>query len=436
MSNIDSGPLAIELQYEAVSVVPGGSTSIKVTVRNQGARDTTVQLTLQGLPTSWLLLPSPVLHLTAGEERGQPLTIQVPTYPHVRAGGHQLTVRATNQANPSDTAETHCTLTIAALEVPGRIGLLLPATEFSVAPGQSTAIPVILLNRGLERDVFRLSVDRIPSTWVYTATPTITLSPGQQQEVTLNVQVPVGPQASAGRRPIAIRALSQASPGQMAEAPCGLTITSATRFESELRPQSIESGQPARILIENQGNIQQAFAITHHSLENGVTFEPGPRQDVRVPPSEVGVAEFSARPKRRPFFGSERSLPFTSKVEAANQAAQHLNGEVVARPWVPRWFLVAALALVVVLVCGYLALTLIDRIDLEARPTRTPAPEVTFTPDPGIPVEPTQPPPEQPTEAPPEQPTEAPPEQPTEAPPEEPTGAPEELPEGGTPEGG
>lgn len=68
-------------------------------------------------------------------------------------------------------------------EVPGRVGLLLPATEFSVVPGSSTTMPPVLPNRGLDADIFALSVEGIPSAWMYAPTAAVSLAPGQQQEV-------------------------------------------------------------------------------------------------------------------------------------------------------------------------------------------------------------------------------------------------------------
>jgi len=424
MSMPEPGPIAVSIPAASVSVEPGGSITIPITLHNQGAQDGIFELSVQGIATPWLFMPSPVVRLAPGEERELPLTIQVPAYPHAHAGRHQLAIRVTNQAVPSEAAETHCTLTVAAVEIPGRIGLLLPATEFTVAPGQGVVIPLVLLNQGLERDVFALEIEGVPSAWVYTTSASTPLSPGQEQEVSLTIQAPAGPQAGAGRRPITIRAASQAAPGQMAEAPCGLTIASATGFRGELRPRRIEAGQPARVLVENQGNIQQTFAIRHHSLDDAVIFEPGPAQDLRVPAGQVGTAEFYPRAQKRPFFGKQISLPFTTRVEAANEAAQNLNGEVVARPLVPSWLLPVALVLILAIACAAVLIAVLGGRDGEARPTQPPAVEATATQE-------QAPPPEQPTEAPPEQPTEAPPEQPTEAPPEQPTEPPAE---GETPE--
>ena len=76
--------------------------------------------------------------------------VQPPAPPHGQAGRHTLVIRVASQQAPGEAVEKTCTLTVAALEVPGRIGVLLAATEFSVVPGSSTTIPLVLLNQGLE----------------------------------------------------------------------------------------------------------------------------------------------------------------------------------------------------------------------------------------------------------------------------------------------
>jgi len=226
----------------------------------------------------------------------------------------------------------------------------------------------------------------------------------------------------------------------VAEAGCTLTIATFTEFSSELRPQRVEAGEPARVTVENRGNIQQALTLTWQSPNDALTFEPGPTQELRVPPGEVAMAEFRASPRKRPFFGGEVTHPFTARVQSADRETQNLSGEVVSRALVPSWVLPAVLVLILAVACIWVSLTFLGRSP-EGAPTEVPpteAPPAVPTEPPAVPTEPpvipTEPP-VVPTE-PPAVPTEAPPEVPTEPPPEEPPPA-EHLPaepgEGGLP---
>ena len=322
--------VAIQVESSNLTVAPGSSVTVPLVLHNLSGSDGFFELAVRGIPSTWVTVPSPVIRLAADEQRDVALIIQPPLPPQGRPGRHQVVIRAASQDTPQQAAEATCTLTVAALEVPGRIGLLLAATEFPVVPGESVAVPLVLFNQGLEGDVVNLAVEGIPGSWVSASAASISLSPGQQQEVTLTIQAPRSGEGGAGRRPMRILAASQAAPGQVTAADCVLTIATFARFRSELHPERIEAGQPARVTVENQGNIQQAFTLTWQSPDDGLEFDPAPAQELRIPPGEVAMAEFQAKPRSRPLFGGERVWPFTARVQAAEGEAQNLSGEVVS----------------------------------------------------------------------------------------------------------
>jgi hypothetical protein len=413
--------VTIQIEPADLTVAPGSSVTIPLVLHNLSGSDGFFELTVQGIPSNWVSTPSPVIHLAGGEQREVLLTIQPPLPPVGRAGRHRLVVRVASQATPQVASEATCTLTVAALAVPGRIGMLLAATAFPVAPGESVAVPLVLFNQGLERDVVNLSVEGIPSSWIYATSASTPLAPGQQQEVTLTIQPPRSGEGGAGRHPFKILAASQAAPGQVAAADCILTIATFSQFSSELRPQRIEAGEPARVVVENQGNVQQAFSLTWQSPDDGLEFEPAPTQELRISPGEVAMAEFHAKPRSRPLFGRERVWPFTARVQAAAGEARNLNGEVVGRALIPSWVLPAVLVALLAIACIVILFTVLGGSPEEGAPPEAPAATATPVEEAPAPTEPppepTQPPPE-PTEPPPEPPTEPPPEQPTEPPPE------------------
>jgi hypothetical protein len=362
------------------------------------------------------------------------LTIQPPAYPQGSAGRHDLVIRVANQHVPAEAVEKTCSLTVAALEVPGRIDLLLPATEFSVAPGASLSIPLVLRNQGLDADTFLLSVEGIPSSWVYAPSAAIPLSPGQQREASISIQPQVSAESRAGQHAFRIQVASQAALGQMAEAACVLSIASVTRFSAELHPPSIEAGQPARLAVENQGNVQQAFSVSWQSPDGELVFDLEGGQEMRVPPGQVGMTEFSASPRRRPLFGGTFNLPFTARVQAPDHQVKNVTGEVVSRALVPHWVLPAVLVVILGIVLVLVLTSVLGNGGPDLAPTQLPEveqpPAATDAPPP---EEPTQPPAEEPTQPPAEEPTQPPAEEPTEAPAEPPPEEPpvEEPPESG-----
>ena len=415
--------VTIQIEPADLTVAPGSSVTVPLVLHNLSESDSFFELAVRGIPTTWITVPSPVIRLAADEQREVPLIIQPPLPPQGRAGRHHLTVRVAKQDRPQQAAEATCTLTVAALVVPGRIGLLLAATEFPVTPGDSVAIPLVLFNQGLEGDLVNLAVEGIPSSWVSASAASIRLSPGQQREVTLTIQPPRSGEGGAGRHPFRVLAASQAAPGQVAAADCVLTIATFTQFNSELRPQRLEAGEPARVVVENQGNIQQAFTVTWQSPDDGLEFEPAPTQELRIAPGDVAMAEFLAKPRSRPLVGRERVWPFTARVQAAEGERRNLNGEVVGRPLIPSSVLTVVLVAILAIAAIAVLVAVLGGSPEGGAPPEQPA--ATATQEVEQPA-PTEPPPEQPTEPPPEQPTEPPPEQPTEPPVEPPTEPPPE----------
>ncbi len=420
----------VSLGATEFSVEPGQSLSIPVVVRNQGPEDISLTISVRGVPGVWVSLPSSFIRLVTGEQREVTLTLQPPAFPKGRAGRHNLIIRVASHEAPEEAVEVTCSLTVATLELPGRIGMLLPATQFSVMPGEAISLPLVLVNRGLDADTFTLSVEGIPSGWVSAPEVSVSLTPGQQREVTLTIEPPASARASAGRHPFHIQVHSEGVPDQVAEAPCMLSLGALTRFAAELRPGRVEAGQPARVVIENQGNVQQAFKVGWESAAGDVDFEPAEAQPVRVPAGEVGQVEFVAKPRSRPFMGGEVNLPFTARVETSDREIENLAGEVVTRGLLPNWVLPTVGIVLLVIIASFLLIPGLRGDDSAALPPDVPAteapPDETLPEPTEVPVEPTEVPPE-PTQPPPE-PTQPPPEPtqpppPTEVPPE-PTEAP------------
>lgn len=163
-------------------------------------------------------------------------------------------------------------------ESQGRLGIHVESTSFAVTPGDRVTIPIVLSNQGLEGDVLTLSVDGIPSSWVYTSSASTPLTPGQAQEVSLTIQPPRSLQAGAGLHPFRTQVTSQLAPDQVFHVECILTIAAFAEFSSELRPQRVAPGEPARVMVENRDNIQQPFTLTCQSPDDALSFEPGPSQ--------------------------------------------------------------------------------------------------------------------------------------------------------------
>ena len=260
----------------------------------------------------------------------------------------------------------------------GRIGLHVEATSASVVPGSSASLALVLANRGLEEDQFQLAVEGVPTGWISASAPVVHLRPGQQQEITLTISPPRSTQSRAGEHVLAIKVLSQAVPDQVAEAECILTVGVYDQFQSELRPQRVESGEPARLTIDNQGNTGQAYTVTWQSLQDELVFEPGQTQQLSVSAGEAAMLEFRASPQQRPIFGGEKTYAYNARVQSPAGDAQNLSGEVFSRAMIPTWVLPVVLIAIMAFACVAGALIFAGG-DQDAQPTSTPVAQATNT---------------------------------------------------------
>lgn len=342
-------PVDIRLESEHHSVAPGGSTDIAIRLHNRGEEQDYFELSVKGLPAQWVALPA-VIPLAAGERKTVNMTIE-PRLTESRVGRYSFRVEAASQEQPHLTAEVEGTLTIAAFESPGRVGLLMESLQFSVSPGSSVSVPLVMHNRGLEEDTFRLSVEGIPTSWVSTPSPQTRLEPGEQKTSSLTIQPPVSPHSRAGRHTFSLRVTSQQDPNQNAEVECTLTLAAFSQFNADLYPRRVEAGRSAHVRVENQGNVQQTFTMSLSSQDDALYLEPSASIQLRVPPGEAAVAEFRPTPRRRPILGGAVTYPYTLRVLSSENETQTLRGEVLTRGIFPAWVVAVLAVLCITLVC-------------------------------------------------------------------------------------
>ncbi len=154
--NKGEGRLLLAIKEEQVSVSPEASETIHLAVINQGSKEDYVDILVKGVPSDWVTIETPVVHLSPGETKQFTIIIQPPVLAQSRVGQYPLDVQAVSQSNPKRSASAHSLLIVAAYQSKGRIGVLLGSIYFSISPGSSINIPIILQNRGLQEDSFQL----------------------------------------------------------------------------------------------------------------------------------------------------------------------------------------------------------------------------------------------------------------------------------------
>lgn len=343
--------VSIQVEASEFPVIPGSSTTINFYIENRGVNEDYFELSVLGIPSSWVSFQTPVIRLAAGERQTVSLVVNAPPPSQKSAGWYPVKIRAISQRDSNQMDEVEITLKVAVYEVQGRLGVMMHSNQFTVTPGGSVTIPIVLRNQGLEADNFRLTVKGIPSGWISTSSPVTQLDPAEQKGITLNIHPPRSPQSRAGRHPFTLQIFSQDYPDQATEIECILTIAAYTQFTCELDPPEFTDAQSARVEVVNQSNIQQAYTVSWVSDRDELEFTAESPNPAIVPPGEAGAVDFTAVPRRKPLLGGDISFIFSAHVESAEKETQTLSGEVSSRALIPVWVLPVVVVICVAAIC-------------------------------------------------------------------------------------
>jgi pSer/pThr/pTyr-binding forkhead associated (FHA) protein len=154
----------------------------------------------------------------------------------------------------------------------GWVGVAVPQLNLFVEAGKSVMLAFSVINQGDSADHFQISIEGLPEEWVLNIPAPLQITPGKSMEVTLPFQPPPRSDSRATRYPFILRVKSQNNPAEIAETRCALTILPFSQFSSQLEPQSIKSPENGKVIIYNQGNVEEAFTITFYERGENLVF--------------------------------------------------------------------------------------------------------------------------------------------------------------------
>jgi Tol biopolymer transport system component/uncharacterized membrane protein len=371
------GPIGLRLESDEIKAIPGSEIKIPVAIANRTQETDTYDVSVQGVPSSWVVLSTPVVTVPGGLEKKIEVILHLPPPPAVQVGHFPIKISISSQNNPQNKYEAQLKLTVAAFESTGRVGVIMSSIQFSVVPGESMTIPITLENRGLQPDSFRLGVEGIPATWVSTAAPVVSLAPGEKKEVNLAIRPSLTSSTQVGRNKLVITITSLAAPGEIVRVDCILTVAVISQFSVDLDPKQAKAGQLFRVMVKNQGNTQQVFQLSCKSPSDQLVFDyqlpenypmagpttygqvappttaagmhPGEPTLVTIPAGESAAFRFSAHPQQRQIVGGEAPYPFTVLVKSQQKQSPTLQGQVLSRGMIPIWVIPLVLFLCIVI---------------------------------------------------------------------------------------
>jgi Tol biopolymer transport system component/serine/threonine protein kinase len=226
----------------------------------------------------------------------------------------------------------------------GSVGVYVEVPQLTVTPGQPTSTSLNIVNLGPTPEHFSLGLSGVPAGWLTSSLPptSLPLASGESRRVTVTVAPPRAPDSRAGRYTLVVRVARQTAPDQAVEAKLALTVAAFSQSQSELNASTVPAGVPARLLVHNQGNTSEAFAVSFDDPEGKLVFDP-PDMKFSVPEGQVGAAVFIVQRRGTRLVGDERVYPFGLRVAPAAGQVQMLTAEVITRALIPPWMLLVAL---------------------------------------------------------------------------------------------
>ena len=113
LSSPGGGRVGIFIETSRLSVEPGNSAILTLTLINQGQVVDHFRVTVDGIPPSWVA-EAQMVQLMPGAMQTVNLTIQPQKSPRSRAGEYALTIKAASQDAPREFAQTKVTLSVGA----------------------------------------------------------------------------------------------------------------------------------------------------------------------------------------------------------------------------------------------------------------------------------------------------------------------------------
>jgi uncharacterized membrane protein len=287
------------------SVRPGATAAYTVRVTNPASVTVVYTLSVQGIPSNWVTLSSPVTVAAQGTVE-VPLTLSAEAFTALAEYGFVVVASGDNGAR--DTVSGLLRLqgepVITPVEVTARgVVLTLTPTQALTGPGTATTFALQVANTGSDRDTFTLAVSAPAGFTVRLAREQVTVPPGAGnfRDVLLALTPPAG--IAPGDYPFTVTATSTTNAALQATSTGTLRVAGAG-VTATIQPRAGPPGTTFRVTLTNTGQVGGTFDLTlagpaalFATLDTAVvTLAPGASQVVRVQVGAIAMALLGSLP--------------------------------------------------------------------------------------------------------------------------------------------
>lgn len=233
------------------------------------------------------------------------------------------------------------------------IDVALSPDKLQVAPGGSAATTATIKNAGDVVEAYSIEVEGIDRQWCSLSVSSVSLFPGDHEQVQLTVRPPKESASRAGAYDVALKVTSNRDPTLTATAHVAVQVGRVLSFNVDLLPKKARGGKGSyKVVIANHGNVPTTYTLVGQDPEGVCRFDF--RQSaVTVEPGATAEVPVVVSPKKRPFTGKAKTYGFTLTVTShASEAGETktVQGQLECTPRMPTWALAAAAAVLVLAV--------------------------------------------------------------------------------------
>jgi len=241
------------------------------------------------------------------------------------------------------------------------LGIAITPPVLELDPGAQNLLEISITNRDVTvKDItLRMEVEGRPPSWVTLSDNQMKLLPDETQNTTALVDLLQAPDILAGSH--LVKLIATTDKGELEFNEVAIAISSQEDFGLDMHPSNLQEQVTCRLTISDQSNFQNEYTIMGIDDSDALEFdfdEPQnailahfdeQQQQIKVLPRQEAWMGFRIRPRKRPLFGSTKTMPFKIRVRTPETDWQSLNGQVEISPRITRRILLLLLLLLLII---------------------------------------------------------------------------------------
>ena len=178
------------------------------------------------------------------------------------------------------------------------IAVSLSSTKIEVTAGGSVEATITIANQGQIVDHFAVNVEGIDPTWWTLSTSSLSLFPGDEDQVKLTLHPPKDAEAKAGSYSFNIKATSRANPREETTQMAYLILGGFTIWEVDMLPTKVVGQRGTyRITVNNSGNSDINLVFEGRDPEESLLYNFS-KSKITVPAGDKIQIQLTAHPEK------------------------------------------------------------------------------------------------------------------------------------------